>query len=93
MAARSGQGRSERRARRRDAVPRQFGNVVGGFYLAKGAIAASLALGEAGADAAWLEGKIAIADFFAEGISRKRRASRRRSLPARKLSSASIPPN
>jgi len=45
---------------------RQFGNVVGGFYLAKGAIAASLALGEAGADAAWLEGKIAIADFFAE---------------------------
>ncbi|HPE31201.1 MAG TPA: acyl-CoA dehydrogenase [Parvularculaceae bacterium] len=45
---------------------RQFGNVVGGFYLAKGAIAASLALGESGADAAWLEGKIAIADFFAE---------------------------
>ena len=45
---------------------RQFGNVVGGFYLAKGAIAASLALNEAGADAAWLEGKIAIADFFAE---------------------------
>ncbi|MEE2690948.1 MAG: acyl-CoA dehydrogenase [Pseudomonadota bacterium] len=45
---------------------RQFGNVAGGYYLARGAMAAALALGEPDADKPWLEGKIAIARFFAE---------------------------
>mgnify|MGYP000383176998 CR=1 FL=1 len=45
---------------------KQFGNVAGGFYLARGAIAAALAANEPGADKAWLEAKIAIAEFYAE---------------------------
>ncbi|MEQ8936013.1 MAG: acyl-CoA dehydrogenase, partial [Amphiplicatus sp.] len=45
---------------------KQFGNVAGGYYLARGAMAAALALGEPGADKPWLEGKIAIARFFAD---------------------------
>ncbi|HXI87813.1 MAG TPA: acyl-CoA dehydrogenase C-terminal domain-containing protein, partial [Parvularculaceae bacterium] len=45
---------------------KQFGNVVGGYYLSRGAVAAALLEKEAGADKAWLESKIAIARFFAE---------------------------
>ncbi len=45
---------------------KQFGNVAGGYYLARGAMAAALALGEPDADKPWLEGKIAIARFFAD---------------------------
>jgi hypothetical protein len=45
---------------------RQFGNVAGGYYLARGAMAAALALNEPDADTPWLEGKIAIARFFAD---------------------------
>ena len=45
---------------------KQFGNIAGGYYLTRGALAAALALGEAGADKTYLESKIAIAEFFAE---------------------------
>src|SRR5690606_27623906 len=45
---------------------KQFGNVAGGYYLGRGAMAAAVALNEAGADAPFLEGKIAIARFYAE---------------------------
>lgn len=45
---------------------RQFGDVAGGYYLARGASAAAQMLGEGGADKAYLEGRIAIARFFAE---------------------------
>jgi alkylation response protein AidB-like acyl-CoA dehydrogenase len=45
---------------------RQFGNVAGGYYLARGAMAAALAASEAGADAAWLKAKIALARFYAD---------------------------
>ena len=45
---------------------KQFGDVAGGYYLARGAMAAALALGEADADKPFLEGKIAIARFFAD---------------------------
>jgi alkylation response protein AidB-like acyl-CoA dehydrogenase len=45
---------------------KQFGNVAGGYYLARGAMAAALALGQAGADRAYLEGRIAIARFYAD---------------------------
>ncbi len=50
------------------AVPylKQFGNVAGGYYLAKGALAAALAVNEPGADKAYLGGRIAIARFFAD---------------------------
>ncbi len=50
------------------AVPylKQFGNVAGGYYLAKGATAAALAANEAGADKKYLEGRIAIARFYAD---------------------------
>jgi hypothetical protein len=45
---------------------KQFGNVAGGYYLTKGAMAAALAANEPGADRAYLDGRIAIANFFAE---------------------------
>jgi alkylation response protein AidB-like acyl-CoA dehydrogenase len=45
---------------------KQFGNVAGGYYLARGAVAAALAASEPGADKAYLEGRIAIAHFFAD---------------------------
>ncbi len=45
---------------------KQFGNVAGGYYLARGAMAAALAGGEAGADAKWLGGRIALARFYAD---------------------------
>ena len=45
---------------------KQFGNVAGGYYLARGAMAAALAANEAGADKKWLDGRIAIARFFAD---------------------------
>jgi alkylation response protein AidB-like acyl-CoA dehydrogenase len=50
------------------AVPylKQFGNVAGGYYLTKGATAAALAANEAGADKKYLEGRIAIARFYAD---------------------------
>jgi hypothetical protein len=45
---------------------KQFGNVAGGYYLARGAVAAALGAGEPGADKAYLESKIAIAAFYAD---------------------------
>jgi hypothetical protein len=45
---------------------KQFGNVAGGYYLARGAVAAALAAHEPGADKAYLEGRIAIARFYAD---------------------------
>jgi 3-(methylsulfanyl)propanoyl-CoA dehydrogenase len=45
---------------------KQFGNVAGGFYLARGALAAVLAVNEGGGDSAYFESKIAIAKFFAD---------------------------
>ncbi len=45
---------------------KQFGNVAGGYYLAKGAMAAALILGEGAGDKDYLEAKIAIAKFFAD---------------------------
>ncbi len=50
------------------AVPylKQFGDVAGGYYLAKGAMAAALAANEPGADKAYLESRIAIARFYAD---------------------------
>ena len=45
---------------------KQFGNVAGGLYLAKAAVAAALALNEDGADKAYFESKIAIARFYAD---------------------------
>jgi alkylation response protein AidB-like acyl-CoA dehydrogenase len=50
------------------AVPylKQFGNVAGGYYLTKGATVAALAANEAGADKKYLEGRIAIARFYAD---------------------------
>jgi hypothetical protein len=44
---------------------KQFGNVAGGYYLAKGALAAALAVNE-GVDKAYHESRIAIAAFFAD---------------------------
>lgn len=45
---------------------KQFGNVAGGYYLTRGALAAALAVNEPGADKAYLNGRIAIARFYAE---------------------------
>ncbi|MGE0409197.1 MAG: acyl-CoA dehydrogenase [Amphiplicatus sp.] len=45
---------------------RQFGDLAGGYYLARGAMAAALAAKEKGAAKKWLESKIAIARFYAE---------------------------
>jgi hypothetical protein len=45
---------------------KQFGDVAGGYYLAKGAVAAALAANEPGADRAYFNGRIAIARFYAE---------------------------
>jgi len=47
---------------------RQFGNVAGGYYLTRGALAAALAVNEPGADKAYLNGRIAIARFYAENF-------------------------
>ncbi len=47
---------------------RQFGNVAGGYYLTRGAIAAALAANEPGADKAYLTGRIAIARFYADNF-------------------------
>ncbi len=45
---------------------KQFGNVAGGYYLCKGAVAAALAANEGGDGAPYFESKIAIARFFAD---------------------------
>jgi hypothetical protein len=45
---------------------KQFGNVAGGYYLGLGALAAADAIDAGAADAAYLESKIGIADFFAD---------------------------
>ncbi|MFZ5616624.1 MAG: acyl-CoA dehydrogenase [Pseudomonadota bacterium] len=50
---------------------KQFGNVAGGYYLARGALAAALAAVEPGADKSYLNGRIAIARFFAENYLTK----------------------
>ncbi len=47
---------------------KQFGNVAGGYYLARGAVAAALAANEPGADKAYFNGRIAIARFYAENF-------------------------
>ncbi len=44
---------------------KQFGNVAGGYYLAHGAKAATIAVGE-GQDPAYYEAKIALARFYAD---------------------------
>ncbi len=44
---------------------KQFGNVAGGYYLTRGAIASALAANE-GVDAAYHDSKIAIAQFYAD---------------------------
>ena len=46
---------------------KQFGNVAGGYYLARGALAAALAINE-GEDKDFHEAKIAIAEFFADNF-------------------------
>ncbi len=45
---------------------KQFGNVAGGYYLARGAVASALAANEGTADAAYHEAKIALAHFYAD---------------------------
>jgi len=45
---------------------KQFGNVAGGFYLARGALAAALTVNEGGGDSDYFESKIVIAKFFAD---------------------------
>ncbi len=45
---------------------KQFGNVAGGYYLARGAMASALAVNEKGADSAWHESKLAIVKFYAD---------------------------
>ncbi|MEM8937485.1 MAG: acyl-CoA dehydrogenase [Pseudomonadota bacterium] len=45
---------------------KQFGNVAGGFYLTRGAIASAAAAEAGGDDKAYHESKIAIARFFAD---------------------------
>ena len=47
---------------------KQFGNVAGGYYLARGALAAALAVNEPGADKAYLNGRLTIARFYAENF-------------------------
>ncbi|MEM9619356.1 MAG: acyl-CoA dehydrogenase [Pseudomonadota bacterium] len=44
---------------------KQFGNVAGGYYLARGAVAAALAINEGG-DTDYFNAKIAITEFYAE---------------------------
>ena len=45
---------------------KQFGNVAGGYYLARGAVAAALASADGGGEKALHEAGIAIAKFYAE---------------------------
>ena len=45
---------------------KQFGNVAGGYYLARGAVASALAVNEGGEAKDWHESKIAIATFYAD---------------------------
>ncbi|MEQ1929745.1 MAG: acyl-CoA dehydrogenase [Parvularculaceae bacterium] len=45
---------------------KQFGDVAGGYYLARGAMAAAVADSQGQGDRAFLQGKIAIANVFAE---------------------------
>lgn len=45
---------------------KQFGNVAGGYYLTRGALAAAFAAKEPGADKTYLNSRVAIARFFAE---------------------------
>jgi hypothetical protein len=44
---------------------KQFGNVAGGYYLARGALAAAGAIRDGSSDKAYLDSKIAIANFYA----------------------------
>jgi len=44
---------------------KQFGDVAGGYYLARAAMAAALEINEVG-DTGWLDSKIAIAKFYAD---------------------------
>jgi hypothetical protein len=45
---------------------KQFGNVAGGCYLARGALAAAAAIDAGAGDKAYLQSKIGIADFYAD---------------------------
>lgn len=45
---------------------KQFGNVAGGYYLARGAVASALASNEGGDDKSYHETKIALAGFYAD---------------------------
>ena len=45
---------------------KQFGNVAGGYYLARGALASALAANEGAGDQAYHESKIGVARFYAD---------------------------
>ena len=47
---------------------KQFGNVAGGYYLAKGALAAAGKIEQGDPDSAYLESKIRIASFYADNF-------------------------
>ena len=47
---------------------KQFGNVAGGHYLARGALAAAAAIEAGASDKAYLNSKIGIADFYADNF-------------------------
>ena len=47
---------------------KQFGNVAGGHYLARGALAAAAAIEAGATDKAYLNSKIGIADFYADNF-------------------------
>ena len=66
---------------------KQFGNVAGGYYLAKGALSAAGKIEQGDADAAYLESKILIAGFYADNF-----LSEAESLTAAVASGASIVP-
>ncbi len=51
-----------------DAYLRLMGDVVGGWLLARGALAAQAALERGEGDAAWLEGKIALYEVYAANV-------------------------
>ena len=47
---------------------KQFGNVVGGHFLTRGAMAAAKTIEEGSGDAAYFEARIAIAEFYADNF-------------------------
>jgi len=47
---------------------KQFGNIAGGYYLTRGAVAAALGANEGGAEVDYFDSKIALAHFYAENF-------------------------